>query len=168
MKERTRAFLSGGFWAGFIGYLTVVVIVALFNLAAGRSPFYTAALFGNALVFGETDPGSLVITAAPVLAFNMIHLVVFLVLGFIASLCVIVGEQYPVGQYALFAALLLVGLHLYAGLVLFGLPLLGSTAWWQVGVSGAAAAGTMGWYLLRVHPVLRRELSELQWGETPS
>ena len=117
MQQRTRAFLSGGFWAGFIGYVTVVVLVAVFNMVAGRSPFYTAALFGNALLFGETDASSLAIAPGPVLAFNMIHLLVFLVLGFIASLCVTIGERYPVSQYGLFAALLLVGLHLYAGLV---------------------------------------------------
>lgn len=168
MKERTRAFLSGGFWAGFIGYVTVVVLVALFNIVAGRSPFYTAALFGNALVFGETEATSVAIAPGPVLAFNMIHLLVFLALGFIASLCVTIGERYPASQYGLFAALLMVGLHLYAGLLLLGLPLLGSAAWWQVGVSGVGAALTMGWYLLRAHPVLRRELRELQWGENPT
>jgi len=168
MQERTRALLSGGFWAGFIGYVTVVVLVAVFNVLAGRSPFYTAALFGNTLLFGETDASSLAIAPGPVLAFNMIHLLIFLVLGLVASLCVTVGERYPASQYALFAALFLGGLLLYAGLVLFGLPLLGSAAWWQVGVSGAGAALAMGWYLLRAHPVLRRELRELQWGETPT
>jgi hypothetical protein len=32
-------------------------------------------------------------------------------------------------------------------------------------VSGVGAAVTMGWYLLRTHPILRQELKELPWGE---
>ena len=67
------------------------------------------------------------------------------------------------GSVKLVAALLLA-----PGLLLLGLPLLGPAAWWQVGVSGVGAALTMGWYLLRAHPVLRRELRELQWGENPT
>ena len=167
MNKRTQVILLGGLYSGMIGYATVVVIIAAFNILAGRSPFYTAALFGSELFYGGGDPATLVISAGPVLAYNMAHVLAFLFFGTLASWLVVTGERNPIVQYLLFAVLVLVGFHAFAALLVFALPLMGNSAWIQIGLASVVAAGMMGWYLLRAHPVLRGELKDIPWGSVP-
>jgi hypothetical protein len=167
MNKRAQIVLLGGLYSGMIGYITVVVIMAAFNILGGRSPFHTAALFGMELFYGGGDPDSLVVSAGPVLAYNMAHLLAFLFFGTVASWLVVTGERNPILQYLLFAVLILIGFHAFAGLLVFALPLMGGGAWIQIGLASIVAAGLMGWYLLRAHPVLRSELKEIPWGSVP-
>lgn len=164
MREQLRLVLMGGMYAGLLGYGVVVVFMAGLNLVAGRSPFYTAALFGAALFYGLEDPGVLQIGPGPVLAYNMVHLLIFLGFGLFASWLVTKAEEYPVARYVALFTLIFVAAHLYAALVLFAQPLLAGAAWWQIGAAGLLAAIAMGWYLLWAHPGLRRSLRELPIG----
>jgi hypothetical protein len=168
VRAQTRDTLTGGLYAGVIGYATVVVVIAAINVLLGRSPFYTAALFGSALFYGLKDPATLVISAGPVLAYNGAHMLAFLGLGTGASWLVSKAERYPMAQYFIFFILIFVAFHVFGALGLFAEPLLGAAGWWQVGLGTLAAAVAMGWYLLRAHPHLRRELREIPMGETPS
>lgn len=167
MRLSTRLVLSGGLYAGLIGYGTVVVVMAVLNVLAGRSPFYTAALFGAALFYGLKDPATLVIAPGPVLSYNMVHMLGFLGLGMFASWLVLLAERYPTLQYFVIVLLVFVAFHVYGALLLFAHSLLGASAWWEIGVGSLAAAVLMGWYLLRGHPLLRRELRELPMGDVP-
>jgi hypothetical protein len=164
MRESTRVTLAGGLYAGLLGYAVVVVFVGAVNFAGGRSPFYTAALFGAALFHGLEDPASLQVAAGPVLAYNMVHLLAFLGLGFLASWLVSLAERYPVARYVTLFTLVFVAAHVYAALLLFAQPLLAAAAWWQIGSAGLLAAAAMGWYLLQVHAGLRRSLTENPMG----
>lgn len=166
MHPHTRKVLMAGLWAGVIGYGTVAVVVAVLNLLAGRSPFYTAALFGAALFYGLDDPATLVVAPGPVLSYNMVHLLAFLVLGLIASWLVALAEKYPTAQYLVLVALIFIAFHVYAFLALISMPLLGGEAWWHVGAGTLAAAILMGWYLWRRYPLIKRELELLPMGET--
>lgn len=167
MTERTKLILVGGLVSGLIGYGTVVLVVSLLNILGGRSPFYTAALFGSTLFYGLRDPGSLVIEPGPVLAYNMVHVVAFLCIGFVASWLVALAERYPAAQYLVLVVLIFVAFHIFAALVLFAEPLLGESAWLTVGVAGVAAAMLMGWYLLKTHPLLQAELERTPMGAVP-
>lgn len=167
MRRETEAVLRGGLFAGLIGYFTIVIFFAVVNLVAGRSPFHTAALFGSAMFFGLEDPATLVVTPPPVLAFNMVHALAMLAAGLVTSWLVALSEKYPVAQWAMLVVLIFVGFHLFAAVQLFATPLLGGLGWVQITVASALAAAAMGWYLLRLHPLLRRELRELPMGEVP-
>ncbi len=167
MRAESKRVLLGGLYASLIGYGTAVVVVAAINVLAGRSPFHTAALFGSVLFYGLEDPARLHVAAAPVLAYNMLHMLVFLGLGFLASWLVTLAEKYPTAQYFVLVVLVAVGFHVFAGLLFFASPLLGNGAWLVVGLGTLAAAATMGWYLFRLHPALRRELREIPMGDAP-
>ncbi len=167
MTPDRRMFLLGGLVSGLIGYGTVVVVMAVLNLAMARSPFYTAALFGGTLFYGLDDPRLLQIAPGPVLAYNGAHVLAFLVLGMVCSWAVYIGERYTMAPWAMVCELIFVGFHVFAALVLFAQPLLGTSAWWQIGVASLCAAVAMGFYFWRTHPVLRKELSEIQMGEVP-
>lgn len=167
MRKETEVILQGGLFAGLIGYFTIVVFFALVNLVGGHSPFQTAALLGSALFFGLEDPTQLQITPAAVLTFNMVHALVMLAVGFVASWLVAKSEKYPLSHYAVLVALIFVGFHLFAAVYFFAAPLMGSSAWLPIAVASVAAAITMGWYLLWLHPALRQQLRQIPMGEVP-
>lgn len=167
MRKETGIILEGGLFAGLIGYFTIVLFFAVFNVAGGHSPFETAALLGSALFFGLQDPGQLAITPAAVLTFNMVHALVMLLVGLVASWLVAKSEQYPVSQYAVLVALVFVGFHLFAAVYFFASPLMGTGAWLPIALASVAAAVTMGGYLLWLHPTLRRQLRDVPMGEVP-
>ena len=165
MTERTKLVLAGGLVSGLIGYATVVVIVGALNVLMGRSLFHTAALFGSTMFYGLEDPGSLQIEAGPILAYNMVHVLTFLAAGMLASWLVSLAERFPAAQYFILVILIFVAFHVFAALLLFAEPLLGGGAWLIVGVSGVVAAGLMGWYLLKTHPLLQQELKDIPMGD---
>jgi len=167
MRKETGVILEGGLFAGLIGYFTIVLFFAVFNLVGGHSPFETAALLGSALFFGLRDPSQLQVTPAAVLTFNMIHALVMLAVGFLTSWLVAKSEKYPVSHYAVLVALVFVGFHLFAAVYFFASPIMGSRAWLPIALASIAAAIAMGGYLLWLHPTLRRQLRQVPMGEVP-
>ena len=167
MRKETELTLLDGLATGFIGYVAVALSTAVLNLLIGRSILYTPALFGSALFYGLSDPAQLEITPAPVFAYNMVHLLSFLVIGLFASWLVNEAEKYPAAQFFILFLLLFVAAHIYTALVIFARPLLGSSSWWEIGLAGVIAAVAMAWYLWRKHPLLRQELSEIPMGTVP-
>jgi hypothetical protein len=167
MRKETEIILQGGLFAGLIGYFTIVVFFAVVNLVGGHSPFYTAALLGSALFFGLQDPTQLQVTPAAVLTFNMVHAIVMLLVGFLASWLIGKSEKYPVSQYAVLVVLIFVGFHLFGAVYFFASPLMGSGAWLPIALASVAAALTMGAYLLWLHPLLRQQLQHMPMGEVP-
>lgn len=165
MRAETRTVLAGGLFAGLLGYVVVVVVMAVLNVVAGRSAFYTAAMFGSAIFYGLEDPAALQIAPGPVLAYNMLHVLAFLALGLLTSWLVAKAEAYPIARFVILFVLIFVAAHVYGAGVIFAQPLLGPSAWWELGVGSVAAAVAMGWYLLRLHPALRRGLREIPMGE---
>jgi len=165
MRTQTKLVLNGGLFAGLIGYGTVVVLFALINLVAGESPFYTPAVFGSALFYGVRDAAAVEVTAGPVLAYNMVHVLAFLALGTFASWLVAKAEQYPIARFAVLFVLIFVAAHVYAALLLFSRSLLSGRAGLEIGFVSLAAAAAMGWYLLGLHPMLRQEMKSVPMGE---
>jgi hypothetical protein len=166
MRDSTERVLTEGLFTGLIGYGTAIVVIAAVDLMAGRSPFYTPALFGATLFYRLDDPYALIVSPGPVLAYNMVHLVAFLGLGLAAAWSARLAERYPSAQYLVLVLLLFVAFHVYAALLFFAQPLLGSAGWWKLGAGSVAAAIAMGVFLLRRHELLRRELREIPMGES--
>lgn len=165
MSDSREELWSDGLAAGIIGYATVIVVMGGIDLLSGRSLFYTPALFGATIFYGLDDPAALVIAPGPVFAYNMVHLIAFLLIGLVTSGAIRLAERYPTAQYLLLVMLVFVAFHVYAGLLLFAQPLLGTAGWWKLGLGSLAAAVTMGGFLLRRHALLRRELRELPMGD---
>lgn len=167
MGYSRNELLTDGLIAGLIGYGSVIVVMGLIDLLSGRSVFYTPALFGATIFYGLDDPAALVVAPGPVFAYNMVHLLAFLLVGMIVAGAVRLAERYPTAQYLVLVLLVFVAFHLYAALLLFAQPLLGTTGWWKLGLGSLAAAVMMGGFLLRRHGLLRRELRELPMGDAP-
>ena len=165
MRDSDRSIPALGLITGVIGYGVTIVVTAMIDVVAGRSIFFTPAVFGGTLFYDLADPAHPAIAPGPVLSYNMLHVVVFQALGFVAAWLADVAERYPTAQYFVLVFLVMIGFHVYAALVFFAQPLLGDASWWRLGLGSLIAAAAMGWYLLREHPMLRTELKQLPMGD---
>ena len=92
MKSKS-SWIVEGLVAGLIGYVTVVVLFGVVNLARGEGVLHTAALLGSALFFGAREPGAIVSGPAPIIAYNGVHILVSLLIGLGAAWLVFQTEK---------------------------------------------------------------------------
>jgi hypothetical protein len=153
--------LAEGLIAGGIGYATVVVLFLGLNVLLGQPAFHTPALLGGALFYG----GSTTIEAAPVLAYNGVHLLVFLAVGLVGALLVTASEAKPEAYYVAFFALLAIGIGGTGFVVALTARLGDALPAWTVLVANAAALGAMGLFLWRAHPRLPAAIERYQQAD---
>ncbi|HWC06853.1 MAG TPA: hypothetical protein VG799_06355 [Gemmatimonadota bacterium] len=139
-----------GLIAGSIGYGVVVVFYVVLNLLQGRSPFSTPTALGRSLLGTRALTDGVEI--APLLVYNGLHLVVFLVLGLAAAWLMLESGRHPKIWYLAFVLLLALFFHLVGGVVMLAGPSEGLVSVWSVVVASAIAALAMGIYLLASQP----------------
>lgn len=152
--------------AGVIGYATVAVCFGVLNLIAGRHVLYTAAVLGHRLL-GTLDGNTVTIEAAPIFVYNGLHLVLFLLVGLIASWVVFKVEKYPQLWYLVLFLALFVFFHTIGVVLAFVEPVTDAVPMWTTLLVSLAAVLMMGGYLWLVHPRLRREVQRLGDFEDP-
>lgn len=157
---RGQRVLTEGMIAGVIGYAVTVAFFALWNLMNGLSPFHTAGLLGEVLFHGRRDPAGFQVAAGPVLAFNGVHLIVFLAFGGLTAWLASLAERGPQFWYIAVIAFVFVFIHVVGAMVWFSAPLSDSTPAWVVGVATLLAAAAMSAYLWWAHPRLHAGQAE--------
>jgi hypothetical protein len=155
--EGGRLILDG-MAAGLIGYATIVAFFLVADPIADRPVFHTPALLGSALFFGLRDPASLEIGPGPILAYNGIHLLVFLLLGFVAAWFTRLSERVPGGWVLAVNLTAFVLLHVFGALVFFTEPIRAAIPLGGAIGASVLAVSAMTAYILWAHPWLRREL----------
>jgi len=155
MSESRARFFVEGTVAGFIGYGVVAALFALLNLVQGRSIFYTAALLGSDLFYGLESPADLVIGPGPVLAYNGVHLVGFLLVGVFMGWLVGLAERIPQGWYLILILFLVVMAHVFGLPIWFQGPVVAEISLWYVVFATSLAALAMGAFFYALHPRLR-------------
>jgi hypothetical protein len=165
MGDGTRAptgpgdLILQGMAAGLIGYATIALFFLIADPVAGRPLFYTAALLGSALFNGLADPAGLEIGPGPVLAYNGLHFLVFLLLGFVAAWLAHLSERLPVGWILTLNLTILVLFHLFGAFVCLTEPIRAAIPLGSAVGATMLAVAAMTAYILRAHPRLRRELA---------
>lgn len=148
MTSGHQRHLVNGIVVGTIGYGVIVAFFAVANIAQGRSPFFTAAVLGNALL-GEPSTS---ISAAPIAVYNGLHLCAFLLLGAAAAWIAGLVERRPQLWYLLLFLALVVVFHLFGVVAALaasageGLPLS------HVLLASLLAVGAMSAWLWRAYP----------------
>ena len=146
-SERQRTLVNG-LVAGTIGYAVIVAFFAAANVVQGRSPFFTAAVLGNALL-GEPSTS---ITPAPVAVFNGLHLCAFLLLGAAAAWLAGLVEQRPQLWYLLFFLGVVIFFHLFGVVAALAAPAGDAVPLSLVLVASLLAVGAMSAWLWRAYP----------------
>lgn len=157
--RRDGTWITEGLVAGLIGYVTVVALFGVINLAGGEALFQTARLLGSALFFGVRDAAAAVAGPAPVIAYNGVHILASLFIGVVAAWLIFQTEKnHPLWFIVFFVFL--------AGFI-FSVVVMGVLAAemvhllsWPVILSANLAAGvTAGVYLWWRHSKLLVELA---------
>jgi hypothetical protein len=151
MNEQKARLIREGFFAGIVGYGAVVALFAIANVMSGENVLHTPLVLGTALLGGAVDQTG---PFAPILAFNGLHLLVSLALGFGASILAARAEQdHDLGSGLVFFVLALGGwVPIFFGAMT--VEYLHALAWWEV-LAGSAVGGvaTLG-YIALAHRTL--------------
>ena len=148
MKPEHRRLLTNGLLAGTIGYVVIAAFFALANVAQGRSPLFTAAVLGNALL-GQPSTS---IAVAPIAVYNGFHLVAFLLLGSAAAWLAGLVERRPQWWYLLFFLALVVFFHLFGAVASLAAPSGSAVPLWEVLGASLLALVAMSLWLWRAYP----------------
>jgi hypothetical protein len=148
-----------GVAAGLIGYATVALFFFIADPVGGRPLFFTPALLGGALFFGLRDPAGLEIGPGPVLAYNGTHVLVFLLLGFVAAWFTRLSERVPGGWVLAVNLTAFLLFHVFGAFLFFTEPIRAAIPMRAAGVATVLAVGAMTAYIIWAHPRLRRVLA---------
>lgn len=167
MTPARARVLTEGLIAGGIGYVVVALFYGVMDLIQGSSPFEVAALLGSALFYAAETAAPGVVAPGPVLAFNGLHLVLFLLLGVGVAWLVAKAEAYPVFWYPVFFVLLTGFLLTYLAVLVVANQVVRLLPAWSVGVANLLAGVGMGLYLWGAHPRLRAAMRNYSEADTP-
>lgn len=157
-RDRVRLFTEA-FIAGVIGYAVVALFFVIWNILTGRHPLYTAALLGQGIV-GSSAAGESEVAFGPIMAYNVLHLIVFLVIGLVAAWLVFAAEQVP--QFWFVGLLIFVTTLMASGVVVvtYSVPVSDALPWWSIVAANVVAALLMGAYLVMAHPRLLTRIGD--------
>jgi hypothetical protein len=153
-----------GFVAGLIGAAAVALWFLFVDAINGR-PFFTPAMLGSALFWGLRDPALVQVAFATVVGYTMVHVLAFVVVGVIAAALAYEVELFPSTLFIVVVFFAIFEFGFYIVVAVLAQPLLGALAWWNVAIGNAIAALGMGYYLWRMHPKLKEQLSLHPLGE---
>jgi hypothetical protein len=155
MNRDISRILFQGLVAGLMGYLSVMLVMAVASVASGQSPFYFAAVLGATLFYGVTDVAAITVAPGYVLAYNGIHMLVFVAFGIVSAWLASYADRGAQLWYLGLFAFMFIAFHIIGAVQMVAAPVadvIPAIALWG---SGLAAGGAMAAYLLRVHPRLR-------------
>jgi hypothetical protein len=152
----TAAIVTDGLLAGLAGGLVIAAWFFVYDVLQGR-PFYTPTVLGAAVFragAGLESPNTLTPTLDLVLPFTWLHLLVFCIIGGVASYLLSIAERNP--NYG-FGVVLLFALFECGFVFLsqtFAESALDALAWPAVLMGNLLAAAAMAAVLWRRHPRL--------------
>jgi len=149
--------LKRGAIAGLLGAATVAVWFLALDVAAGH-PFRTPAALGQALLHGgRGDSGPVDITFGVVAAYTVIHVVAFILTGWVFAFIAQQVQRRP--SFVLLAGMTLIVLEAVGVVNLAYGAQWGGLSIWSVIIANLLAVVVMSWYLWLTHPALRNRLA---------
>lgn len=158
-----RHTVRDGIVVGLIGYAAVAIFYSAFDVLAARGPLYTVNMLGRAIFRGLRDPSVLLfpvqIDRTAVLAYNALHLVIALAIGFMVAALIAAAEAKPARRRIV--RFIVVAGYVVTVIAVGALttPMRPVLPWWSIMVANALAAAAAGAYLLVRHPGLWRRLA---------
>jgi hypothetical protein len=167
-----KRIVREGVAAGLIGAAAVALWFLFVDLVNGQ-PFVTPKMLGSALFWGLRDPSQMatVVTTAEqayaaIIGYTMVHVLSFVAVGIVAAALAREVELFPSTLFIVVVFFAIFEFGFYVVVAIMAQPLLGGLAWWNVAIGNGIAAFGMGYYLWRVHPVLREQLAKHPLGDS--
>jgi hypothetical protein len=151
------AVYTEGITAGLAGAATIAIWFFVLDVFRGH-PFYTPTVLGRTFLYGGLRPGEVVTPSfEPVFAFTGVHVLVFLVLGFLAArLSALAARDSNYGFGLVLGAVIFI--YGFIGVcMVFAEPVLHALTWPAILVGNLLAVVAMTAVLYRHHKGLRIE-----------
>jgi hypothetical protein len=166
MADSRHSIIGEGTDVGLIGGLAVAVWFLILDIIAGHA-FQTPSLLGQVVLFGDPTPDTHHLVFGAILFYTAFHFIVFALIGMGLVALVHWGTENSVVRYA-FVPVFLVLEFLFWGL----LEVLSERTselfpFWAVVCANTLASLSMGFYLWRRHPDLRRSIHDTPLGAAP-
>jgi len=158
MRSDLTRVLKEGLIGGLVAYLAAVVALSAFHAIQGESIFQSAAAMGTVLFYGADASANFAITAQSVLAYNGVHLVGSIVVGFLAAFLVFETEAHHAFWYFALTAVIAAVVYSITVFGVFGVEIGGVLDWSTVVIGTAAWTLSMVAYFWWVHRGLMREI----------
>ena len=145
-----------GVVAGLIGAATIAIWFFILDLYNGR-PFYTPNVLGAALSLSGAvgDPATAPISMELVAFYTWIHVLVFCVIGGLASKLLSLAERDLNLGFGILLLFVIFEFGFVTASMVFAEPILRALAWPAILLGNLLAAGAMAVYFWRHHPKLR-------------
>ena len=157
--------LREGVVTGLIGAATLALWFLAVDALFGR-PLFTPAALGSVLLAGAGAPAAVSISAGPVLAYTLLHVTAFVLLGILSAAIAARIERFPPLVFAFVMLFVVYWTFLVFLTTMLGTWLLRELAWWSVFAGNLLAAIAMGGWLWRAHPRIREGLTHDALWET--
>lgn len=161
MTKGSRRFLKQGFITGLVGAVAVATWFLIVDSIAGR-PFYTPAILGSAAALGLRDPAEVVISLQSVGAYTAFHFLAFFAVGIVAAALAEEAARSLDVLWLVAEVFLVFEIGFYGVIALVFTSLLGELTWINVAVGNFIASASMGFYLWRAHPEIRKQLVDAE------
>lgn len=143
-----------GFITGLIGAATIAVWFLILDIIQKR-PLYTPTVLGTFLFKGKgalSSPETLSISFELVMLYTWVHVLIFVVIGGVASRLMRLAARNPEYGFGLILMLVVFLCGFQAVCMVAAEDVLRALAWPAVFVGNLLAAGAMGAYLWKKHP----------------
>lgn len=151
---------------GLIGAAAVALWFLVIDLLRGRA-FMTPSILGQVLLFGQTTPNQEIIYWPAVAAYTGLHVAMFLLFGALLTKLVFLADRHGIFRFAIVMLLFAFMFFAWGVLGMFFTGTQGLFPFWSVLSANALAVVSMGWYLFRHHPALRRGYIREPLGAAP-
>lgn len=148
---------------GLIGAMVVAAWFFLIDLSQGR-PLATPHILGEVFVFGSASPTYLVINYWAVVAYTIVHVLVFTVIGMTLTSLFHASMVSPLARPALLMSFIAFEFFFLGVTLLFNARTGQTFPAWSVLTANGLAALAMGGYLWRQHPSIKRSIEKLPLG----
>lgn len=162
-RVKLAAVFNDGLYAGIIGAAIVALWFLIIDTIAGQ-PLNTPTHLGTLLIKGVEASIAATVDPAMVAAYTAVHVVLFVIVGMLASYLVTLFDRYPAAGIVLVFLFAFFEVGFFIASAALGGVLMGHLAPWAVGVGNLLAAAGMAVYLWNRHPHLKESLGHI-WDE---
>lgn len=163
MVHHRHSLAREGAVTGVIGALVVAAWFFIIDVAHGH-PLATPSMLGQVFVFGSATPSATVIDDWAVIAYTIIHLMVFTVIGMTLTSLFHAAMVSPLARPALLMGFIVFEFFFFGVTLLYNSRTGPLFPEWSVLLANFFSAVAMGAYLWRHHPSIRRSIQKLPLG----
>lgn len=163
MPQEHHSNLREGLIVGLVGALLVAVWYLAVDLGRGEL-FYTPNVLGQVFAQADTTPSLRSVTAAAVVQYSLLHFGWFILFGIALTALTHLAIRNSAFRMGVWLALV-IGLAFWLGISYTLYRLTDQRfPWWTFLIGSLLGVGSMGLYLWRRHPSLRRSVREQPLG----